>query len=196
MTITADTLFKVLGPDREPMHGGRGQWPEPSVWTDPIRRIVPCVNGYHVCRLPDLIDWLGPHLWVVEVRGERIDDDNKIVVGQARLVEHVDAWNSRTALLFAADCAERVLPLYERASPDDDRPRRAIDATRAYARSEISEEDLDATWSATWSAARAAESAAWAATRTAARSAARSASSAERHWQTARLLQYLNGELS
>lgn len=37
----------------------------------------------------------------------------------------------------AADCAEAVLPLFERECPGDDRPRRAIEAARAWARGEI-----------------------------------------------------------
>ena len=40
-------------------------------------------------------------------------------------------------VLYAADCAERVLPLFERAWPADDRPRKAIEAARAYSRGEI-----------------------------------------------------------
>lgn len=39
--------------------------------------------------------------------------------------------------LWAADCAERVLPLYESAYPEDDRPRRAIAACREWARSGV-----------------------------------------------------------
>lgn len=39
--------------------------------------------------------------------------------------------------LWAATCAEHVLPLFERLVPDDPRPRRAIDATRAWARGEL-----------------------------------------------------------
>jgi hypothetical protein len=34
---------------------------------------------------------------------------------------------------WAADCAERVLPLFEKARPDDDRPRRAIEECRKWA---------------------------------------------------------------
>lgn len=36
--------------------------------------------------------------------------------------------------LWASDCAERVLPLFESVAPDDTRPREAIEAIRAYAR--------------------------------------------------------------
>ena len=39
---------------------------------------------------------------------------------------------------WAADCAERVLGLFEAEAPGDDRVRAAIDRTRAYARGELS----------------------------------------------------------
>ena len=40
--------------------------------------------------------------------------------------------------LWAADCAEHVLHHFERARPDDARPRRAIELDRAWARGEVS----------------------------------------------------------
>ena len=40
----------------------------------------------------------------------------------------------RTLSIWAADCAERVLPLFEAACPNDRRPREAIDALREFAR--------------------------------------------------------------
>ena len=43
----------------------------------------------------------------------------------------------RRLALWAADCAEHVLRHFERERPDDDRPRRAIDLGRAWARGEI-----------------------------------------------------------
>ncbi len=43
----------------------------------------------------------------------------------------------RLLALWAADCAEHVLPLFEQAQPKDDRPRRAIDLGRAWARGAI-----------------------------------------------------------
>ncbi len=39
--------------------------------------------------------------------------------------------------VWAADCAGHVLFLFEEMQPDDDRPRRAIEAVRAWARGEI-----------------------------------------------------------
>ncbi len=50
---------------------------------------------------------------------------------KAALQEH------RSKALQAADCAERVLPYFEQAFPDDLRPRKAIEAARAWARGEI-----------------------------------------------------------
>src|SRR3989454_3214949 len=39
--------------------------------------------------------------------------------------------------MWAADCAQHVLHHFEQARPEDDRPRRAIDLGRAWARGEI-----------------------------------------------------------
>ena len=39
--------------------------------------------------------------------------------------------------IWAADCAEHVLHHFEAARPDDDRPRRAIELGRAWARGEV-----------------------------------------------------------
>jgi hypothetical protein len=39
--------------------------------------------------------------------------------------------------LWATACAEHVLPLFEAVRPDDDRPRRAIEAARAWVRGEL-----------------------------------------------------------
>jgi hypothetical protein len=44
----------------------------------------------------------------------------------------------RLAAAWAADCAERVLPLFEAEAPDDDRPRALIARARAFARGELS----------------------------------------------------------
>lgn len=43
----------------------------------------------------------------------------------------------RLLALWAADCAEHVLHLFEKVQPSDPRPRQAIEQTRAWARGEI-----------------------------------------------------------
>jgi hypothetical protein len=40
---------------------------------------------------------------------------------------------SKNPVLFAADCVEQVLPIFESAYPTDDRPRKAIEAARSGA---------------------------------------------------------------
>lgn len=96
--------------------------------------------------------------------------------------------------LFAADCAEMVLPIYEKDYPDDNRQRLAIQAARDYANGLITIEELDAASAAAWAAsaaAWAASDAAWAARAArAASAAARDASAAARDakWQEIELL--------
>jgi hypothetical protein len=43
----------------------------------------------------------------------------------------------RLLALWAADCADHVLPLFEAEVPDDTRPREAVEAARAWARGEL-----------------------------------------------------------
>lgn len=48
----------------------------------------------------------------------------------------LDAERHRLLAAWAADCAERLLPLFELACPDKDQPRRAIAIARAWSRGE------------------------------------------------------------
>ena len=63
----------------------------------------------------------------------------------------------RIARLFACDCAERSLPLFEKACPHDKRPREAIAVARAFALGGATPSELAAAWNAAWDAARAAQ---------------------------------------
>ena len=78
--------------------------------------------------------------------------------------------DTRTPRLWACDCAERVLPIFESDRPGDLRPRDAIRASRRYARGEIGAAAEAVAWAAAGDAAwYAARSAAWAAAGAAAR---------------------------
>ncbi len=46
--------------------------------------------------------------------------------------------NQKSLALWAADCAEHVLLYFEKEYPKDDRPKKAIEATRAWVSGEIS----------------------------------------------------------
>ncbi len=199
------TVYKVLGENRRPCHGGYRPWPlSDGKWRSVRGPLIPCQHGLHLCRRKDLVHWLGPTIWAAEYEGEMIvHDDSKIVVRKARLLYQFETWNERTARLFAADCAEYALRLTKKNGVVfDQRPfRAAIRAARAFAKGEISDEAYAAADSA-YSAAR---SAAYSAARSAARSAADSAysaaysaahsaaDSAARSWQTRRLFDYLEG---
>ncbi len=49
----------------------------------------------------------------------------------------LDKSDHSSLALWAADCAEHVLPHFEEKYPKDDRPRKAIEAARAWTRGEI-----------------------------------------------------------
>ena len=103
--------------------------------------------------------------------------------------------DSRICVLFACDCAESVLHIFEKAHPKDGRPRTAIEVARDP---NSSTDNLATAREAAGAAARAAEwSAAWAAgaaagdTARAAGAAAWAAGAAARAVQERRLIQYL-----
>ena len=224
-------FYKVLGENGEAINGGNGSWrlphgKRPGKWMPPIEGdLEPCANGYHLCRKKDLVEWLGPTIWLAEAGGKVVRGGNKVVARRARLIKKFDTWNERTARLFACDCAERSLIIYEKQYPDDPRPREAVAVARRFAMGEATQEELDTAWAAAWDAAWitaritarvAAWDAAWITARDAARDAARitawdaardaawatardaawaTARAAEQKWQTKRLFDYLNGRV-
>jgi len=48
-----------------------------------------------------------------------------------------DSPDDRSVVLWAAECAEHVIGHFEQIRPTDDRPRRAIEAARAWVRGEL-----------------------------------------------------------
>ena len=198
--MSTTTMYKVLSADGKSCNGGNAEWSLPTQnddgswcpgeWMPEIDgELVPCKNGYHLCRRQDLLCWLGDAIFEAEYSGEIVEGDDKIVVRQVRLLSRLEAWNERTARLFAADCAEQVLHLFEREHSDDKRPRLAIEAARRFANGEIDRVDLAAAWAAAWAAASdAAGAAAWDAASDAAWAAARAAWDAARDaaWDAAR----------
>ncbi len=193
--------FKVLKLDGTACNGGSGKWDlpkrgKPGKWMPKIETIVPCQSGYHLCEMDDLILWLGPAIYTAEGKGEFIRHYNdKTVFQQARLLRCLDSWNERTVRLFAADCAEHVLPIFEKQYPAEQRPRLCISAARDFANGKITRSQLDAAGSEAWAAAWAvgATGAAAAAVGAAAGSATVAAAwaaagrSAEKKWQIDRL---------
>ena len=104
--------------------------------------LVPCENGYHVLKFNQLILWLGPAIVEVEIRGDLIEQDDKCVTREARTLRVLTAWNEKAMRLFACDCAERVLPLFETIFPTDKGPRTSIEVSRRFANGEATKEEL------------------------------------------------------
>jgi hypothetical protein len=119
-----------------------------------------------------------------------------------------DKGDHRSLVLWATDCAEHVLPYFEEEHPEDNRPRNAIEAGRAWGRGEIAMSEArvaafaahaaarDADHAAARSAARtaghAAHTATYAVTATAATAGtADEAAAEEREWQYRRLPEHL-----
>lgn len=168
------TYYKVLDANGAAFHGGTGYWPlpkgkRPGKWLKVEGSIVACRRGLHFCRDDQLVQWLGPSIWEIEVRGEIVDAGDKLVCGEARLLRKCDGWNERTARLFAVDCATRALNREKRAGKTPDR--RSYDAlkvARRFANGDATSGELAAARAAAWDA--------------------------ENRWQTKRLLEYVEGK--
>ena len=200
--------LKFTKPGAVGSHSGFA-WPQPNgrpgKWVRTTGDLVACQNGIHACTLDQAPEWLKAECYVIELGGEIENAGNKLVARRGRLVRQVETWDDKTVRLFAADCAEHVLPIFEKNHPKDQRPRETIRIARLYAKGKATRGELDAAWAAAraaaWDAARAAAwDAAWAAARTAARDAAWDAArdaawAAERKWQTRRLARYLGKDV-
>lgn len=202
--------YKVTGRGGAPCHGGDGAPWIAGEWREERGRKACDAGMLHLCRDErDLLTWLGPEIWEAEYDDERlvIEENDKVAVQRARVTRRLDTWNERTARLFACDCAEAVLRIYESQYPGDSRPRAAVEISRRYAYGQATDSELAtagaAAWDAAWAAARAtardaaraaASAAAWAAAWAAASDAASAAASAAaRDAQAQRLRWYLDG---
>ena len=173
------------------------QWPKPrgskpGKWAKATGELNPCVNGIHATDWAHATRWLQAECYVIELRGESVEADDKLCYRAGRLVRRVESWDERSARLFATDCAMKVVRIYEKHCPGDDRPRKAIHAARAYAKhpTEKNRQRMAAAWDAAGDAAWAA---AWAAARAAARAAAGDAAwDAAWAWQAERLRRYID----
>jgi hypothetical protein len=166
---------------------GRNGWPLKPVEELPGgTKLELCAVGLHACKSPLAALAYTPGPWVSRVRleGDVLTDESKAcATRRVRLAGPVDV--SRELRLFAADCAERVLPAFARAVPGDPRPRNAIGVARQFANGKATKQELAAAWDPAWAAA-------WAAAGDAAGDAARDA---EKKWQDRALTRRLRAAL-
>ena len=126
------TYYKLLGPSRVPLVStDKTPWPRVRSWT-PARTVEVCKSGWHLVTLAGIPEWVKiGELYEAEGRGEpQSDDGRKFCFTQARLIRKVGDLTAPVLVRWAADCAEHVLEIYESAYPNDDRPRKAIEAAR------------------------------------------------------------------
>jgi len=138
--------------------------------TDSLRRVAKLMGG--------AAKWNGKRVNAADARkaGATFDD----IVWAASAIARTNTDVDRRLRLWLADCAARVLHIYEREYPADDRVRNTIVASRQFARGEIGAaawaaagaDARDSAWAAAWDAAGAA---AWDAAGTTAGAAARAA---------------------
>ncbi|MEO8286518.1 MAG: putative immunity protein [Chloroflexota bacterium] len=151
--------YKILEWGGIPCMGGTGVWHLPTQnidgsWTpgepmptiDPVQEYGP---GYHVCTEDHLLDWLlaadaqetDIEVWRVDVSGASFHGkDGNHVWADAQLI--CPALTDRDIRLFACDCAEHILHLYEQEHLTDMRPRTAIDVARRFAARDATTDEL------------------------------------------------------
>ena len=131
-------------------------WPlphdgEPGEWVEVGKRAKKALTARDLCTgrvlhatdAAHLLDWLNAEMYEIEIdesRGVVVAD--KIGFRRGRLVRRIEAWNERTARLFACDCAEDALQY----AAEDSRPTLecAIYVARCYADGEATDKELAA----------------------------------------------------
>ena len=117
-------------------------------------------EGLNACKnIIDAINYVTPDaLAEVEVFGGCIKGDDKVTCERMRIVR-VWKWEKEDSVALAIFAARLCLKNFEDVYPEDNRPRKAIEAAEKY-QNEPTEENVSAAWSAAESAESAAESAA------------------------------------
>ena len=182
--------FKFLKDGLKSNHNGF-QW-ELGKWHK--TKCVELCHGFNCSeKIFDALSYVkGEILCEVEAKGKHYTGNDKSTWPQMRIIRAWN-WTQKDSVALSIFAAELVIENYEKIYPDDDRPRKAIEAAKAWlndpseknrsaarsarpaARSAAESAARSAAWSAAWSAA---ESAAWSAARSAARSAESAARSA------------------
>jgi hypothetical protein len=82
------------------------RWPV-GEWVD-ASDVEPCRSGIHALRPRDLPYWLGPQLWEIELDGDVVEQERKLVARRGRLHRRREEWSPELLDAFAADCLLRT----------------------------------------------------------------------------------------
>jgi hypothetical protein len=80
---------------------------QPDVWVE-ADEATPCRSGVHACRPKHLPLWLDSELWEVELDGEVIEGERKLVAQRGRLTHRIERWSPDLAREFGHFCARRT----------------------------------------------------------------------------------------
>ena len=84
------------------------RWPQPNggpgAWVD--ARVDPCRSGIHACRPGDLPLWVGRAMYEIELDGDVVEDQTKVIAPRGRLLRRIDAWDDLRDT-YTRMCADR-----------------------------------------------------------------------------------------
>ena len=180
---------------------------------DEVKVLTPCSDNFElvISKLGGKKKWNKSGVDAAAAVKAGVSFDDLVLV--TSIISRTNPDVKRRLRLWIADCAARVIHIYEKTG-NSDTPRKAIVAARQFARGEIDDAASDVARAAAWAAAgaaawAAARAAAWAAARAAASDVARAAawagaraaagaaawaaaSDAEEEWQLTRLVEWLS----
>ncbi len=95
-------------------------WPTPTAAGQPgpwveSPALIPCEQGIHACSAEHLAWWMSAQLWEIELAGEVVAGDQKVVAERGRLIRLISTWPDLGAQLAewavwrVRDCAVAVL---------------------------------------------------------------------------------------
>ena len=103
--------YKFLdGQGRTLIRAARWPLPEgdgPGPWLE-AAAARPCREGIHACRPKDLSYWIHHELWEIELDGDIVETERKVVARRGRLTRRIDAWGDGASAEFDAWCAWRA----------------------------------------------------------------------------------------
>lgn len=86
-----------------------------------------CRSGIHACSVRHLPIWLDAELWAIELDGDVVEGERKLVAARGRLTHRIEGWNPALAREFGRFCARRTrervgfLPMLSGFAADVDR---------------------------------------------------------------------------
>jgi len=155
------TLWKSYKQGLKNEHG-KVKW-EIGKWQQQTGTIQTCKNGFHASsRAIDAMRYVNCEvLAIVEVKGKKDEEKDKSAHEYMR-IKKAYIWKKGDSIALAIYAAELVIGVYEKKFPNDDRPRKAIEAAKAYLENPTGAADA-AAYAAAYAAYAAADAAAYAA---------------------------------